>query len=101
MTKTFNNNVRKTGFQTAVVGVGNFTVNLTFCPDYLKAKFATQGTVGKEHDGKASTTDFIYWELAALTPTTFVFTVHYSCVKSRDIQWVATQLPKDAEIIAH
>ena len=40
MTKTFNNNVRKTGFQTAVMGTGNFSVPLTFCPDYLKAKFA-------------------------------------------------------------
>jgi hypothetical protein len=101
MTKIFNNKERKTGFQHGVIGTGNFTVDLPFLPDYLKAKFATQGTQGNQHDGKASPTDSIYWELIAVKPTEFTFTVHYTCVHTRDIQWVAAKLPKNAEVIAH
>ena len=101
MTKTFKNKERKTGFELGVAGTGKFTVDLPFLPDYLKAKFATQGTQGKQHDGKAAVTDSLYWELAAVTPTTFTFTVYYTCAHARDIHWVAAKLPKDAEIISH
>jgi len=101
MAKIFKNKERLTGFQHAALGVGTFTVDLPFLPDYLKAKFATQGSVGNEHDGKASNTDMLYWELAAISPTSYTFTVHYNCTHVRDIQWVAAKLPKNAEIIAH
>ena len=101
MTKIFNNKERKTGFQHGVMGTGTFTVDLPFLPDYLKAKFATQGTQGQQHDGKAAATDTLYWELAAVTPATFTFTVYYTCAHTRDIQWIAAKLPKNAEIIAH
>ena len=101
MTKIFKNKERKTGFQHGVLGTGTFTVALTFLPDYLKAKFATQGTAGNEHDGKASATDMLYWELAAISPTSYTFTVHYKCAHSRDVQWTAAKLPKNAEIISH
>jgi len=101
MTKTFKNKERKTGFEHGVIGTGKFTVDLPFLPDYLKAKFATQGTQGVQHDGKAAANDIIYWELASVTPTTFTFTVYYTCTHTRVIQWVAAKLPKNAEIIAH
>jgi hypothetical protein len=101
MAKVFKNKERKTGFQHGVMGTGSFTVDLPFLPDYLKAKFATQGTQGKQHDGKAAATDSIYWTLASVTPTTFTFTVFYTCDHVRDIQWLATKLPKNAEIISH
>lgn len=93
--------MRKTGFQLGLLGTGSFSVTLPFLPDYLKAKFATQGTQGKQHDGKAATTDSIYWELVAVSPVEFTFTVHYTCEHTRDIQWVAARLPKNAEIISH
>jgi len=101
MTKIFKNKQRKTGFEHGVLGTGTFTVALDFLPDYLKAKFATQGTAGNQHDGKASTTDRLYWELASVTPTTYTFIVHYTCAKTRDIQWTVARLPKNAEIISH
>lgn len=100
MTKIFNNKQRKTGVQHSATGTGSFAIDLPFLPDYLKAKFATKAVVGTE-EGIASATDYIYWTLAAVTPTTFTFTVHYKCAHSRDIQWVAAKLPKNAEIIAH
>lgn len=101
MTKIFKNKERSTGFQHDVMGTGSFSVTVPFLPDYLKAKFATQGTQGNQHDGKASATDVLYWELAYVSADEYTFTVHYKTTFARDIQWVAAKLPKDAEIIAH
>ena len=101
MTKTFKNKERSTGYQHGVMGAGSFAVTLPFLPDYLKAKFATQGTQGKQHDGKAAPTDTLYWELAYVSATEYTFTVNYSCLHTRDIHWTAAMLPKDAEIISH
>jgi hypothetical protein len=101
MTKTFKNKERSTGFQHGVMGTGSFAVTLNFLPDYLKAKFATQGTQGKQHDGKAAARDYLYWELAHVSATEYTFTVHYQALHTRDIQWVAAKLPKNAEIISH
>ena len=98
MTRTFNNRERSTGMTERVKGTGSFTVDLAFLPDYLSAKFATQGTYGNQHDGKAAATDMLYWELASVTPTTFTFTVYYTCTHERDIQWVAAKLPKLADM---
>lgn len=93
MTRIFNNKERSTGFEKNVKGTGTFSVTLNFLPDYLKAKFATQGTQGNQHDGKAAATDMLYWDLIATTPTTFTFNVYYSCTHERDIQWMAAKLP--------
>lgn len=101
MTKIFKNKERSTGYQHGVMGSGSFSVTLNFLPDYLKAKFATQGTQGNQHDGKAAATDSIHWELAYVSDSEYTFTVTYKCLYTRDIHWVAAKLPKDAEIIAH
>ena len=101
MAKTFNNKQRKAGFVKDLKGTGTFIVELDFLPDYLSAKFATQGTQGNQHDGKANATDSIYWELVSSSPTTFVFIVYYTCVHTRDIQYVVSKLPVNAETIAH
>ena len=102
MAKHFKNKERSTGFQHGVIGTGSFAVTLDFLPDYLKAKFCTQGTQGNQHDGKASAADLLYWELAYVPLTKkYTFTVHYSSAHTRDIQWVAAKLPKNAEIISH
>lgn len=101
MARRFNNKERRTGFAHGLLGTGNFAITLPFLPDYLKAKFATQGTQGNQHDGKASATDKIWWELVVATPTTYTFTVYYTCAHTRDIQWTAAKLPKNAEIISH
>jgi hypothetical protein len=101
MTKIFKNKERKTGFVHGVKGTGTFTIALDFLPDYLKAKFATQGTQGNQHDGMAAANDVLYWELAMVTPTTYNFVVYYTCAHTRDIQWFVAKLPKEAEIIAH
>jgi hypothetical protein len=101
MTKIFKNKERTTGFQHGVMGSGSFSVTLTYLPDYLKAKFATQGTQGNQHDGKAAASDLIYWELAYVSAEEYTFTVHYQCTHARDIQWTAAKLPKDAELLSH
>jgi len=101
MAKNFRNKQRKTGFATGLLGTGDFSVTLAFLPDYLSAKFATQGTQGKQKDGKAAATDSLYWELLAVSPTEFTFKIYYTCANVRDVQWVAAKLPKNAEIIAH
>lgn len=100
-TRTFKNKERNTGFMHDVMGTGSFIVTLPFLPDYLKAKFATQGVQGNQHDGRAYTTDNLYWELAYVSDSEYTFTIHYQCKYTRDIQWIAAVLPKDAEIISH
>lgn len=100
MTITFKNNNKTSGYKT-VMGSGSFAETLSFLPDYLTAKFATQGTQGKQHDGKASATDTLYWTLAAITPTSYTFTVHYKTTHQRDVAWLAAKLPVDiAETIS-
>ena len=94
MTQIFKNKDRKTGFALGVIGTGSFTIDAPFLPDYIHAKFATQGTQGKQHDGKASHTDTIYWELTSVTPTDYTVTIHYVCGHQRDIQWMIAKLPK-------
>ncbi len=98
MTRTFNNRERSTGMTERVKGMGLFTVDLNFLPDYLSARFATQGTYGNQHDGKAAATDAIAWELTMVTPTSYTFTIRYRCAHERDIQWVAAKLPKLADM---
>jgi len=94
MTKIFKNNNKSTGYQ-KVMGAGSFDITLDFLPDYITAKFATQGSQGNQHDGKASTLDSLYWELAAVSPTSYTFTVHYNCLYTRSINWLAAKLPVD------
>jgi hypothetical protein len=102
MSKHFYNKERRTGFAVGLLGTGNFSItNIPFLPDYMKAKFATQGTYGRQHDGKAAVTDYLYWELIAVSPTNYTFKVYYKCSHPRDVQWVVTKLPKNAEIISH
>jgi len=119
MTREFKNKQRSTGMKTdlrhaavnAATGIGTFTVEVDFLPDFLSARFATQGTQGKQHDGRAAAGDYIYWELKYVRPqpprlvdaipALYEARFYYKCEYTRDIQWVIAKLPKDAELLAH
>ena len=101
MAREFNNKQRRTGMESGLRGTGSFDVSIDFLPDFITARYATQGTQGRQHDGKAGAGDSVAWELTRVSDVEYTFTVYYTCEHVRDIQWIVAKLPKNAEIISH
>jgi len=83
----------KTGVIQHLNGAGAVTVDLDFQPDFMKADFL----VG----GHPHTTDKIWLEVTAKTPTTFELVINYTITHPRAIKWVVAHLPKLGEILLH
>lgn len=80
---------RTTGHKT-VNGVGSFTVDIDFEPNFLEVTF------GDIKHKKTTPNDSRTWDLAT-TPTGYQLTINYNCGEERTLRWVIAKLPVNPE----
>jgi hypothetical protein len=73
-----------------VNGVGSFTVDVAYVPNFISADFHDVQTL------KSATPDSVVWDLAT-TLTGYQLTVNYNTGAHRKIKTILAKLPKDPE----
>lgn len=88
MAQTFHN-LRKADYH-SVNGVGTFTVDIDFVPNFITADFHDVQTF------RGAVSDSVTWDLAT-TLTGYQLTVNYNTGATRKIKTILAKLPKDPE----